>query len=162
MDPRAPVMPEVLAQQLELGRKIFGEALQARRTIAEIGQVQKALTEALGKAQDANLKKTLTDAQSEVGSILSNKAPNQAQGLQEAYSDLASALRVVESGDRAIPSQALELFNQSSAHAKSRMQQWAAFKQTGLPMLNEALKQAKLAPIAAAEIEREVELLMTQ
>ncbi len=163
MDPRAAATPDVLAEQFQLGRKIFGETLEARRAIAQITQVQKALSEALGKTQDPNLKKTLTDAQTEIGAILSSKTGNnEAQGLQEAYSDLASALRVVESGDRAIPSQAIELSKQSSAHVKMRIQQWAAFKQARLPKLNQELKQANLAPIAAAEIEREVELLMTQ
>lgn len=162
MDPRSAATPNVLAAQLELGRKLFGETLEARSAIAQITQVQKALTEALRKAQDPNLKKTISDAQAEIGAILSSKSTNQAQGLQEAYSDLASALRVVESGDRTIPSQAIELSNQSSAQVKTRIQQWTAFKQTRLPKINEGLKQANLAPVAAAEIEREVELLMTQ
>ena len=164
MDPRAAATPEVLAQQLESGRKIFGETLEARRAIAEITQVQKQLGETQEKTQDAKLKKILTDAQSGIGSILSNKAtaPDQTQGLQEAYSDLASSLRVVESGDRAIPSQAIELYNQSSDHVKKRIQQWTSFKQSQLPKLNDELRRANLTPIAVAEIEREVEDLMTQ
>ncbi len=159
MDPRAASTPDVLAQQLELGRKIFGETLESRRAIAEITQVQKQLGEAQEKTQDARLKKTLTDAQSEIGLILSNKAT---QGLQEAYSDLASSLRVVESGDRPIPSQAIELYNQSSAQVKKQIQQWTSFKQSQLPKLNEELRHANLTPIAVAEIEKEVEDLMTQ
>jgi photosystem II stability/assembly factor-like uncharacterized protein len=164
MDPRSSATQEILVRQLELGRKIFGETLEARRAMAEMTQVQKQLGEAQEKAQDQNLKTSLTDAQGDVGKILSSKPKpsDQAQGLQEAYSDLASALRVVESGDRAIPAQASELYEQSSEQVKKRLEQWKEFKQARLPKINEDLRRANLTPVAVAEIEREVEFLMTQ
>ena len=43
---------------------------------------------------------------------------------------LASALRVVESGDRAVPSQAIAVYKESSQHAKARIAEWTRFKQT--------------------------------
>jgi hypothetical protein len=164
MDPRSSATQEILVRQLELGRKIFGETLEARRAMAEMTQVQKQLGDAQEKAQDQKLKTSLTDAQAEVAKILSSKPKpsDQAQGLQEAYSDLASALRVVESGDRAIPAQATELYEQSSEQVKKRLLQWKEFKQARLPKINEDLQRANLKPVAVAEIEREVEVLMTQ
>jgi photosystem II stability/assembly factor-like uncharacterized protein len=164
MDPRSPATPEVLAEQLELSRKIFGGTREARRAMAEIASVQKQLAEAEGKTQDSKLKGALTEAQLEIGKILSNRAsgPGQSAGLQEAYSDLASSLRVVESGDRAVPAQAMELYQESSGQVKKRIAEWSAYKQTKLPKLNEDLKQGNLTPVTVAEIEREVEWLMTR
>ena len=45
--------------------------------------------------------------------------PQATAGLQEAYQDLRSALQVVERGDRAVPSQAVAVYNESSLHVKS-------------------------------------------
>jgi hypothetical protein len=70
-----------------------------------------------------------------------------------------SALRVVESGDRAVPSQAIAVYQESSPQAKIRIAEWTRFKQMGLAQLNQRLREANLAPIAIAEIEREVEFL---
>jgi len=75
---------------------------------------------------------------------------------------LASALRVVENGDRAVPSQAVAVYNESSSHVKARIADWAQFKQTKLAQLNQQLREAKLAPIAIAEIEQQVEFLISR
>jgi hypothetical protein len=83
-------------------------------------------------------------------------------GLQEAYTGLASALQVAEGGDRAVPSQAIAVYEESSQRVKARIVEWTAFKQTRLPQLNQKLREANLAPIAIAEIEKEVEFLMSR
>ena len=118
MDPRSAATPEVLAQQLELGRQIFGETIEARRALAEIGSVSRNSWRPFNKswgnrpqgARSAQLKSALAAAQSGIGNILANKilvneihvnqehAPEEGPGLEEAYASLASALRVVESG----------------------------------------------------------------
>src|SRR5208282_1710963 len=74
MDPRSPATPEILAQQLQMGQQIFGETIEARRTLAEIASVQKQLGDIQEKleqqkpaTQDAQLKSSLTDAQSAIG-----------------------------------------------------------------------------------------------
>ncbi len=162
MDPRSAATPEILARQFELSRKIFVEAREARRAMAEMASVQKQLADAQEKAQDAKVKDALTEARSEIDRILTNKGGAQDQGLQEAYSDMASSLRVVESGDRAVPAQAVELYTQSSEQMKKRIGEWSAYKETKLPKLNEELKQGNLTPVTVAEIEREVEWLMTR
>jgi hypothetical protein len=164
MDPRSAATQRVLAQQLELGQRIFAETREAHRAIAEITAVQKQLADALEKAPDVKLKDRLTQVQSQLASILSNK-PTQAGGnvgLQEAYSDLASALRVAESGDRATPSQALDLYQQADEQTKNRVQEWNAFKKGKLPQVNEELKRANLPTVPVAEIESEVDSLETQ
>jgi photosystem II stability/assembly factor-like uncharacterized protein len=166
MDPRSPATPEVLAQQLQLGRQMFGETIEARRALAEIGSVQKQLAEVQLKlgAQSSELKSALTEAGSAIGKILTNKehAADESPGLQDAYAGLASALRVVESGDRAVPSQAIAVYKESSPQVKARVAEWARFKQTRLAQLNQQLREANFAPIVIAEIERQVEFLMSR
>ena len=175
MDPRSPATPEELTQQLQLGRQIFGETIDARRALAEIGSVQKQLADIQQKlgqrnlrAQDAQLKSALEEARSEASKILVNKTllntghAEEGPGLEEAYAGLASALRVVESGDRAVPSQAIAVYTESSQQVKARIAEWDRFKQTRLAQLNQQLREANLAPIAISEIEREVEFLMSR
>lgn len=171
MDPRSPATPEVLAQQLQLGQQIFGETVDARRARAEIDSVQKQLADMQQKLgeKNAQLKSTLAEAQSGIGKILTNKslmnkehAADEGPGLQDAYTGLASALRVVESGDRAVPAQAIAVYKESSQQVKARIAEWDRFKQTRLAQLNQQLRDANFAPIAIAEIEQEVEFLMSR
>ncbi len=83
-------------------------------------------------------------------------------GLQDAYAGLVSALRVVESGDRAVPSQAIAVYKESSRQVKVRVVEWSRFKQTNLAQLNQKLREAKLAPVAIAEVEQDIEFLMSR
>ena len=72
MDPRSPATSDVLQQQLQLGQQIFAEVIKARRTLAEIGSVQKQLGDTEPKLGEQNpaLKSALADAQSEISKIL--------------------------------------------------------------------------------------------
>src|SRR5208337_2163976 len=169
MDPRSRATPEVLAQQLQLGQRIFGETIEARRALAEINSVQKQLADIEQKlaqqkqgAQSAQLKSALAEAQSEIGKILANKEHAAGgPGLQEAYTGLASALRVVENGERAVPAQAIAVYQESSQQVKARIAEWAGFKQTKLAKLNQQLHEANFALIAISEIEEGVEFLVS-
>jgi chromosome segregation ATPase len=155
MDPRSSATAAELRQQLQLGQQIFAETTEARRAIAEIGSVQKQLAEVDQKLGDKNptLKSALAEAQSEIAQILAKKETSEKQpaALQEAYTDLASALHVVEGGDRTVPSQAIALYKESSSSVKAGIAQWTTFKQTKLPQLNQKLREASLAPIAASD-----------
>jgi photosystem II stability/assembly factor-like uncharacterized protein len=171
MDPRATASPEELAQQLQLGRQIFGETVEARRALAEIGSVQKQLSDIQSKlsqqhsgTQVAPLESVLVEAQAGIGNILTSKehSADIGAGLQDAYNALASSLRVVESGDRAVPSQAIAVYKESRQPIKARIADWLRFKQTRLPQLNQLLQDANLEPIAIAEIEEQVEFLMSR
>jgi hypothetical protein len=73
--------------------------------------------------------------------------------LQEAYTDLASALHVVEGGDRTVPSQAIAVYQESSARVNEGIVQWTTFKQTKLPQLNQQLREGGLTQIAISETE---------
>ena len=166
MDPRSSATPRVLLQQLQLGNQMFTETLEARRVLAETDSVQKQISGAQGTPGEhgPDLKSALAEAQSEIAKIIAGKN-NDADphtGLRSAYTNLASALRVVERGDRATPSQAIAVFQESSLKTKACIAEWAAFKQTRLPQLNQRLREAGLPPVAISEIEQEVEFLISR
>jgi photosystem II stability/assembly factor-like uncharacterized protein len=171
MDPRSAATPEVLRQQLQLGQQIFAETREARRALAEIASLQKQLADLEQKLgeKDSAIKSALTDAQTEISKIETGKietgpkaTPGQSTGLQEAFADMASALRVVENGDRAVPPQAIGVYTESNQRAKTAIAEWNEFKTTKLRQLNQKLSEASLAPIAISEIEQEVEFLMSR
>jgi len=166
MDPRSPATPEILQQQLRLGQEIFAEVRNARRVLAEIGSVEKQVAdiEQMVDEKHEALKRALADAQLEIAKIRSNQeiTPQQPGGLQDGYIELTAALRVVKGGDRAVPSQAIAVYKESSQQVKEGIVQWTAFKQTKLPQLNQKLREGNLAPIAITEIEQEVEYLMSR
>ena len=166
MDPRSSATPRILQQQLELGQQIFAETLEARRVLAEVDSLRKQLSELEQKVSDKDsaIKSALLDAQTEISKILTKPAasPGQPRNLQDAFADMASALRVVESGDRAVPSQAMAVYDESSHRVTAAIAEWNAFKTTQLPRLNQELAGAHLAPIAISEIEQEIQFLMSR
>jgi len=166
MDPRSPATAEILAQQFELGRQIFSETLDARRALTEISTVQKQLAAVQqgNTAQKTQLMSAIADTQAGLSRILTNKdnAPELGPGLQNAYKNLASALRVVEGGDRAVPSQAIAVYKESSEQVKTCIREWARFKETSLPQLNQQLRQANLVPITIAETDLTVDTMTSQ
>jgi len=166
MDPRCSATPGVLQRQLQLGQQVYGEALATRRVLAEVAAVQKQLADRQQKLgeQNSTLKAALADAQADIAKILSKKneiTRSQPGGIDDGYSELASALRVIESGDREVPSQAIEVYQEGSQRVKEGIGEWNAFKQTKLPQLNQKLREGRLAPIEISEIEREVQFLMS-
>lgn len=165
MDPRSHATLEILQRQLQLGRQIFDETLEARRALAEIGSIQKQLADdeqKLGE-QNSSLRLAVADARSEITKILTgNEIAQGPEGLQNAYTDLASALHVVEGGDRTVPSQAIDVYKESDQRVKIGITEWTAYKKTKLPQLNQKLHEGNLAPIAISEIEQEVQFLMSR
>jgi photosystem II stability/assembly factor-like uncharacterized protein len=158
MDPRSPATPEILQRQLQLGQQMFAETIDARRVLGEIGSVQKQLAEAEQKVGDKNptLKAALAGAQSEVKKILIEGITQpQPGGLQSAYAALASALRVVEGGDRAVPSQAIAVYKESSERVREGMAEWVAFKKTKLLQLSQKLSEGSFVPLAISNNEQE-------
>jgi hypothetical protein len=120
----------------------------------KLSDIQQRVGEHEAEQPNAKLKPVLDEAQSAIAKVLANKTPGEdgMPGLQEAYSALASALRVVESGDRAVPSQAIAVFKESSQQVKARIAEWTQFKQRVLPQLNEQLRQSNLAPVTIGGI----------
>jgi hypothetical protein len=152
MDPRSPATAQDLEQQLKLAEQIYGEALECRRVIGEIGSVQKQLSELKPKLQESELKASAEDVTTKIKAILSGDA-NEAKdmGLETASAGLGGALRVVESGDRAVPAQALEVYKLASAAKSMRVDEWKALKAGRLAQLNQELSKDNFAPISTGE-----------
>jgi hypothetical protein len=155
MDPRSPATPEVLAQQLQLGLQLFDQTTEPRGALAEIASVRKQLADLQQKlgAENPQLKSVLAEAGSEIDSISKPKdsVAGRAYGLEEAYQELASALRVVEGGDRAVPSQVGALYQESTTKIKAFVAEWTTYKEAKLPPLNQQLGAQNLSPIKVPE-----------
>ena len=68
----------------------------------------------------------------------------------------------MESGDRTIPSQAIEVYKQSDETMRARTADWTKLKTTQIVQLNQTLKDAGLQPIQISEIEREQDGMRAQ
>ena len=163
MDPRSSATSAELDEQLRFGLEIFGEVHRGRRAMAEIGAVKKRLEQVQQKlgSHPLELLKQVSELQTAIAKIEKGSGPSM-MGLEAANSGLASALRVVESGNRTTPSQAIEVYQQSDEAAKARIGEWTKLKSTELPRLNNALQKVGVAPIQISQIEREVEYLTSQ
>ena len=161
MDPRSQATVTELKDQLRVGLQIFDEVQMTRKALSEIGALKKKLSEieAQSLKQHPELLTQLTSLQSAIGKIEKGErpAPGEITGLEAANTGLAAALRVVESGDRAIPSQAMELYRQADQVAKAELARWSEVKSTQIAKLNEALRKAGVAPVEISEIDREGE-----
>ena len=157
MDPRSTATPEDLTHQVKLGREIFSEALDVRKAVSAIGKLQKQLSDLQPKLQqNADLKASADIASGDLKAII-NGGSSAEIGLDKANTGLAAALRVVESSDRPVPAQALEVYRESNAAAKLALAKWIDFKSKRLPELNHQLEGAALPQLAVAQIEREIE-----
>jgi len=166
MDPRSPATPEVLAEHLQKAKQIFAESMQARRALAEINAVEKQVGEAQRHLpeQDGEARSALSEAQAQIAGILTMPGSSlpDSRGLENAYADLLSELQAVESGDRAVPSQAMDAYDSTRLQIEARVRDWAAFKGSKLEELNRRLRAAGQSAITISQIEREVEELMTR
>ncbi len=167
MDPRVQADARDLQEQLRLALEIFDQTRFSRKALAEADAVRAQLGEIQQKldASNTQLKSAVEQTQGQLADILKKKdegTTSAVMGLEKANTGLAAALRVVESGHRTVPSQAIALYQQSSEQAKLRIAEWSDFKKNRLPGLNEQLRRASLSPIAIVEIEAEVDYLMTR
>ena len=165
MDPRSGATTAILAEQLRLGLEMFGKARQGRRAAAEIDSVKQRLGELKPQlAGKPDLLSQLTNVETAIANIEKGNANSIAgsTGLETANTGVTSALRVVESGDRTVPAQAIEVYKESDDAMKARVADWSKLKTTTLAQFNEALRAANLRPIQISAIEEEVEELATQ
>ena len=166
MDPRVEASQQTIDHQFALADSIYVQTLSSRKAMAELESVESQL-----KKQDAPGAKSSTDLTRAVQSALVKlqrirggeaDEANSRPGLAEANSGLSVALRMVESGHRAAPAQAMEIFDEMSAAAKEGIASWERFKTTDLRDLNAALARANRAPIQIAAIEEQVHYAMTR
>jgi len=157
MDPRSTATPQDLAQQVKLGRAMFAEALDTRKALSAIRKMQKQLSDLQPKLQqNSDLQASAEVASNELKNIISGGSSRDI-GLEKANSGLSAALRVVESSDRPVPVQALEVYRESSSAVKVALAKWNDFKSKRLPELNHLLERASLPTLSETELEIRVE-----
>ena len=88
----------------------------------------------------------LTAAQSALNEIRNGTPgpPGTIFGLSAASTGLASALSVVESGDRPAPSQSLALYRLSAEAANDSLSKWKKLQSGALTQLNQSLQASGL------------------
>jgi photosystem II stability/assembly factor-like uncharacterized protein len=168
MDPRAAATAQVLTQQFILGESVYDQLQQSRKAMAELDSVESQLKKL---AADSNMSTDLRAAiqtthskleKIRVGEQGANGKGENEPGLADASSGLNTDLRTVESGDRAAPASALEIFAQMKKASQEGIDAWQHFKTDDLATLNAALTAAHLEPLAIAAIEEQVHYAMTR
>jgi len=163
MDPRAKATTAELAEQYRVGTEIYGTTMLSRQALAEMKSVQKQLDGMHAQlATKPELLAQVITFEAAMKKILDGDKKANVLGLESANSGIASVLKVVESGDRAIPAQAVEVYNLCKQAFSARTVEWHQLKSGELMRLNQELEKAGSAPVKMAEIEQEVEYLMTR
>jgi photosystem II stability/assembly factor-like uncharacterized protein len=168
MDPRASATSQVLDQQFALADSIYTQTLSSRKAMAELESVESQLKklDASGQSKPDFLTQAIHHALTSLQEIKGGEAgvekKGQVAGLAQANAGLGVALRVVESGDRTAPAQALVIFNQMSSAARRRIKAWQQYKTTELSQVNAALARANRKPVQIAAIEEQVHYAMTR
>ena len=167
MDPRTGATPADLALQLQTGKEIFLASLQSRKALAEINSVEEQIQTLKKQVPQSNseLNKDITDFDSSLRKLLGSRDENSDSkewGLIVANSGLTTSLGVVEGGERTAPSQAMDIYKTARRSAEVKEQQWEKLKTTQLVELNKHLQAANVSPVAIAEIQEQVDYLMTR
>jgi hypothetical protein len=149
MDPRSTATSEDLRRQYSFGQQIFADAMQSRIALTQIRLVQSQLTATRAKlsAPQSDLGKSIDALQEVLKKIVTGTNRDEGMGLDPASRSIASALRVVEGGDRPAPSQAIAVFEESSLAAKLRIKEWNQLRAEQLSDLNNKLRLAGLSAI---------------
>ncbi len=169
MDPRVEATDAELSAQFTLADSIYVQTLSSRKAMAELQSVETQLTKlnSGGKDDPPDLSQAIHQAlahleQIKDGGKVEHEKGNDEDGLAQANSGLGVALRMVESGHRAAPAQALAIFDSMSRSAHAQIEAWQHFKSADLSEVNAALVRAKRAPLQIAAIEEQVHYAMTR
>jgi hypothetical protein len=164
MDPRSKATAAELEQQQSLGLEIFGQVRRSRQTLAEMTAVGGSLSKLVSDLKDKpQLKGQAEKLVAAIAAIQKGaKSAPDAMGLEAASGGLQSALRVVESGDRMTPQQAIEVYQVSEKAANAGIDEWRTLKSGELAGFNRELEKVGLKPVQVSAIELEVEELLAR
>jgi hypothetical protein len=168
MDPRVSATSQVLQQQFTLADSIYVQTLASRKAVAELESVEIQLKkEASEENNPADLAAALHDALQKLDEIKGGENGADGQhskepGLKQANAGLGVALRMVESGDRTAPAQAIIVFNEMRTAAHAKIVEWQQYKTVELNRVNAALTRAHRKPLQVAAIEEQVQYAMTR
>jgi photosystem II stability/assembly factor-like uncharacterized protein len=172
MDPRVNVTAQALDRQFALADSIYAQMLSSRKAMAELESVESQLKtleagtnppDLAGAVHAALARLQQIKGSEDAGSDDADHGKKGTEpGLAAANSGLGAALRMVESGHRDAPSQALLIFNQMSKAAGENIAAWLRFKSAELGDVNAALGRAGRKPMQIAAIEEQVHYAMTR
>jgi hypothetical protein len=165
MDPRAAAKQQVLDQQFALSESVYEQLRASRKAMAELESVASQLKKVEGARDNPPaLEAAIDAAQAKLERIRGGEhnGAEKSPGLAEAASGLGTDLRVVESGDRAAPAQAVEIFAQMKKASQRGIDAWEHFKTVDLAAVNAALTGAHREPVHIAAIEEQVHYAMTR
>ncbi len=170
MDPRVSATAQVLDQQFTLADSIYVQMLSSRKAMAELESVESQLKklDENGESSPPDLAQALHRALAGLQAIKGGGARDHEEkgeaepGLAEANAALGVALRMVESGHRAAPAQALAIFDEMSKASRRQIAAWQRFKAAELSDVNAALLRASRKPLKIAAIEEQVHYAMTR
>jgi photosystem II stability/assembly factor-like uncharacterized protein len=160
-DPRSPATQAEFDENFVTTYKMFLDSLSCRRALAEIGSVKEQLSKLIANSKDSAVETKAKELSAAADAVVES-SDSASLGLDAANQELTSAMNMAESSDRRVPAQALIVYNEARAASARRIKDWADLKAGPLAALNLELKTQGLAPIAIAEIEREVYELMTR
>lgn len=161
MDPRSAATSAELVEQQRLGREIYDATMVSRKAVSEAESVEKQLDDLKSKvAADQQSSAKINSFLTALDNLL--KGDKSRLGLDRTNQALLAVLKVVQSGNRAVPAQAVELFQQSKQVLAQRTAEWQKLKTTDLSQLNQELEKAGAPAIKISAIEREIEYLMTR
>jgi photosystem II stability/assembly factor-like uncharacterized protein len=160
-DPRSPATQAEFDAQFETSYKIFLDSLSSRRALAEIDSVKQKLAGVMEKQEGDEMAKNAKEVTASIDALVKG-TDGKALGLDSANQELTAALNMAESSERAMPAQGLEVYAEARAASSRRIEEWTALKNDSIRALNQQLKSKGIAPIAIADIDREVYYLMTR
>ncbi|MGB7546530.1 MAG: hypothetical protein WBM14_02165 [Terracidiphilus sp.] len=170
MDPRVSATAQVLDQQFTLADSIYVQMLSSRKAMAELESVESQLKklDTNGESNPPDLAQAIHSALAGLQKIKGGGDRDREEkdkavpGLAEANAGLGVALRMVESGHRAAPAQALAIFDEMSKASRAQIAAWQRFKAAELGDVNAALLRASRKPLQIAAIEEQVHYAMTR
>jgi photosystem II stability/assembly factor-like uncharacterized protein len=170
MDPRVSATAQVLDQQFTLADSIYVQMLSSRKAMAELESVESQLKklDTNGESNPPDLAQAIHSALAGLQKIKGGDDRDHEEkdkavpGLAEANAGLGVALRMVESGHRAAPAQALAIFDEMSKASRAQIAAWQRFKAAELGDVNAALLRASRKPLQIAAIEEQVHYAMTR
>jgi photosystem II stability/assembly factor-like uncharacterized protein len=163
MDPRSKATTDILAQQYVVAQEIFATSAQSRKAVSEVKSMKKELDELRPQLEShPELMSRVSGFEAAMQTVLDGDKKAKILGLDGANGAILNVLKVVESGHRAAPVQAVELYHQATQAFEARKSEWKKLKSGELAVLNQDLQKAGIPPLKVAEIEQEIDFLMTR
>ncbi|MBZ5614830.1 MAG: glycoside hydrolase [Acidobacteriia bacterium] len=154
MDPRVKTLPEDLAKQFDLDRKIAGALHQDYEALQQVRSLRAQLKSLTGHIPDA-VTKTASELEGKAAAIegeeggygtryLSTPEGRSLARLNGGFNALVSAL---DTADAAPATQQTAMFVELEKALEQQLSAWGQLKSKDIPELNEQLKKAGLPPI---------------